>query len=102
MQDVGLHLHVGWTDEKDLHSLEFRQQIGEGPGCAAKIQLPNEGDAQSLDGPLAINRVQVKQRLRWMLAAVAIPCIDDGHRRHLRRTSRSANLMMAYHDGIAV
>src|SRR5271165_3212631 len=102
MQDVRLHLHVGWADEKDLHPVEFRQQIGERPGGASAVQLPDERDAQSIDGPLAINRVQVKQRLRWMLAAVAITCVDDGHRRHLRSTSRSSNLMMAYHDGIAV
>ena len=69
---------------------------------AAAIELADKGYAQPVERPLAIDGVQIEQRLRGMLAAVAVTSIDDRHRRDLGRTRRSTGFMMANHDDIAV
>ncbi len=75
----------GGLTKKDLHPLEFRQQIRQRAHGAAAIKLADEGHAQSIERTLAVDRVQIKQGLRGMLAAVAISRIDDGHRRDFGR-----------------
>ena len=102
LQDVGFHLQLGRADEEDLHPFEFCQQVSQGTDGAAAIKFPNEGHAQSIERTFAVNRVQIEQGLRGMLAARAVACVDDRHRRDLGRAARSARLMMANHDDVAI
>ena len=102
VEDVGLHLQFGRADEEDLHALELRQQVGQRPRRAALVEFADDGDAQSVERTFAIDRVQIEQRLRGMLAAIAISGIDDRYGRDLRRPPRPAFFVMADHDHVAV
>jgi len=59
-------------------------------------------DAQPVDGPLAINRVQIEQGLRRMLPACTIAGIDYRHGRNSCRAARASCLVMPDYNRIAV
>src|SRR5664279_6623402 len=102
LQDIGLQLQLGRAYEEDLHPFKFRQQVSQGTHGAAAIEFPDEGHAQSIERTLAVNRIQIEQGLGGMLAACAVPRIDDRNRRDLGRAARPARLMMTNHDNVAV
>src|SRR5579862_4963535 len=77
VEDVELHLQFVRADEEDFHALEFGEQVGERAGSASFIQFADDGNAEAIDGTLAIDRVKIEQGLGGMLAAVAVSRIDD-------------------------
>ena len=102
VEDVGLHLQFVRADEKDLHALEFGQQICERTSGASFIQFADDGDTQPVERALAVNRVQIEQSLGGMLPAIAVSRIDDGDGGNLGGALGAAVGRMANHDHIAV
>src|SRR5208337_5354294 len=102
LEDVGLHLQFGRTDKTNLYPFELCQEIGERTRCASFVKLSDHGDAQAIERTLAIDGVQIEQRLRGMLPAVTISGIDDRHGRNLRRTPGAAFLVVPDYDYIRI
>jgi hypothetical protein len=97
----GLHLCFRRAHEEHLHAFELGQEIRERTGGSSLIQFSNQGDAKAVERPLPVNRIEIEQRLCWMLAAVALARINDGHGRDLGRAAGSAFFVMADDVGVA-
>src|SRR5689334_5280385 len=92
-EDVGLHLGLRRADKEHLDAVELGKQISKRSRGAAAIQLTNESDAQAIEWPLAMNRIEIKQRLGGMLPAIAVAGVNHWHRRDLGGPFRAAFLM---------
>src|SRR5580693_9697440 len=102
LQDVALHLLLGRADKIDLHALKLCQQVGQGTRGTSSIEFADKRNAQTIERTLAIDGVQVEQRLRRVLPTISVARIDDRHRRYLGCAGRSAGLMMTNNNYVGV
>ena len=101
-QNVGAHLHLGRAHEVDLDPRELAQEVGQGPRGPAAVEFADDRDRQAVEGPpLAVDRVEVHQGLRRMLAAAAVAGVDDRHAGDACRPARPALFGGAQHDDVA-
>ena len=79
-----------------------RQQQRERSGSPAEAKISAEGDPHTLDmTELALDRVQVEERLRRMFART-VTGVHHRDRRNGRRARRRALLVVAQHDHVGV
>ena len=98
-----MHPHLRRADEVDLHPLELAQEVRQRTGGSPAIEFADDGDGQAVQGAaLAVDRVEIEQRLRRMLAAAAVAGVDDGDLRHPGRPAGAALLRVPQHDDVGV
>ncbi len=101
-QDVGAHLQFGRANENEFDAIEFCEQVGKGTNGAAAIEFTDEGDAEAVQGAIAINAVEVEKGLRGMLAALAIACVNYGYAGGVGGAARATLFRVANDDHVGV
>jgi hypothetical protein len=78
-ENAGAHLQFGGADKNQFQAIESCREVGEGADGAPAIEFADEGDAQAVQGAFTIDGVEIQERLRGVLATLAVSGIDHGH-----------------------